>query len=176
MGNTGTKLYESSVDFGKIIADIKAVIGTIVGLILIGVGIAMASSKPKRIISTIGTINNNPNCLVTNYNNKTGESSFSCSIDVSYSINGQNFDKTFKTTGQPYFKNDMVTLYYDPNNISNIDLSSDDVRGLGYFLIFIGVIVIISSVVWAYLANRFEFAAALTAGTTATSMISNSLR
>jgi hypothetical protein len=176
MGNTGTKIYESSVDFGKIIADIKAVIGTIFGIILIGIGIAMANSKPNRIISTIGTINNNPNCVVVNYNNKTGESSFSCSIDVSYTINGQNLNKTFKTTGQPYFKNDMVTLYYDPNNISNIDMYSDDVRGIGYFLIILGLILIISSITWAYLANRFEFAAALTAGTTATSMFSNSLR
>ncbi len=70
----------------------------------------------------------------------------------------------------------MVTLYYDPNNISNIDMYSDDVRGIGYFLIILGLILIISSITWAYLANRFEFAAALTAGTTATSMFSNSLR
>jgi hypothetical protein len=160
--STGDQLYTGVSSFGVIMSDIKAVLGTIIGLIMIIVGIYCLTKKDLRTSTTSGTIVSediDQQCIETINNNSI---IYSCYPMFSYTINGTLYSKRIKIDGnKKYFKGNTLTLYYDPNNIDNIDTVSDDLKMVGWMLIGFGIFIMIGSILWAYLANKYKPIAAV---------------
>ena len=152
------QIYTGVATFGVVMSDIKAVIGSIIGLIMIIAGISFLVKKSFRTSTVDGTVKTS-NCAEVIENNNIR---YSCNIGVEFSINGKTQIKSFKDTNsyKKYDVNDTVTLWYDPNNNTNIDIMSDNLHGFGLGLLLMGIIIIIFSILWAYLANKYKPVAA----------------
>ena len=152
------QIYTGAATFGVVMSDIKAVIGSIIGLIMIIGGISLIVKKSFRINTIDGNIKSS-NCTEVIVNNNI---TYSCDISVEYTINGKTQTKSFKDTNsyKKYEVNDTVTLWYDPNNNANIDIMSDNLHTLGWGLLILGIFIIIFSILWAYLANKYKPVAA----------------
>lgn len=153
------KGYSGLSTFGVIMADIKAIIGIIIGIILLIAGIICIRNKTHRT-STVNGIILNTSCV--NSTNKSSVANYNCSFDAKYTINGKDFTKHFDTTDSDYKNNnDTIVLYYDPSNIDDISTMSDNLHVIGWFLIILAILIAISSIVWAVLANKFKPVAAI---------------
>jgi uncharacterized membrane protein len=156
---TDDNIYTGVSTFGVIMADIKAVIFSIIGIILIVAGILMMIKKSHRTSTISGTVKVTDCTEVIDNKNIYYE----CGIDVEYTINGKTQTKHFidSNSQKKYAVGDTVTLWYDPNDNSNINIMSDDLHGLGLIFLIVGIVVIIFSILWAYLANKYKPVAAV---------------
>ena len=174
--SVGKDIYEGSAKAGSVIADIQAIFGTIIALILITLGIYLVFFKPpKRTMQIQGKIeaimNNNNKCdSYMVYNRNNSQLLYKCLLSISYTIPGQPPATKLITTDSstPYVVNDNITLYYDPNNIQDIDIYSDDYRTIGWVLFGIGVFIIVFSWIWAWLTHRYKVLGVLQTASTAT--------
>jgi hypothetical protein len=156
---TGDDIYSGIATFGVVMSDIKAIMGSFIGIILIVVGIGMIIKKSFRTLTLIGTVKSSNCTEIIDSNNIH----YNCDFTVEYNVEGKTQTKSFSNTYsyKKYNVNDIITLWYDPDNTSNIDISSDNLHSLGWGILILGVIIIISSIIWAYLANKYKAVAAL---------------
>ena len=158
MYNANNQIYTGISEYGKIMAIIKSIFVTIIGIIFIIIGIYLVRRKIVRTSFVSGTIIDSPTCFENGGSNNIN---WDCSIIVSYNINGKDYKIPLNTSGRThYLSNEKVDLYYDPNNISDIDIGSDDTHPIGYIIIFVTILLIIISIVWAILANKYKSIAA----------------
>jgi len=178
--STSSQIYSGTAFFGAIMSDIKAIIGTAIGIIMIIVGIAF--EKHKTIYSLLGngkvySSNLTPTASVdTDSNGKViGQpyQSWNGSIEI---INDKDTTKTPQTFQinsvrtpnyiNPYPVDKSIPIYVNPKDPTDFRLSSDDTSIIGWFFIIIGIIIIISSCVWAYFANKYKIIGAYEGVTT----------
>ena len=152
------QIYSGVATFGVVMSDIKAVVGSIIGLIMIIAGISFIVKKSFRTNTVDGTVKTSNCSEVIENNNIT----YSCDIGIEFTINGKTQTKSFKDSKsyKKYEVNDTVTLWYDPNNNTNIDIMSDNLHGIGWGLLILGIVIIMFSILWAYLANKYKPVAA----------------
>lgn len=155
---TGDDIYTGVSTFGRVVADVRAVVGTIFGLLLIILGIYLIIKKSHRT-KTIQGIITNSDCQEIIKDNSIY---FNCNLTVNYIINGVLQTKTFTLSDSSvkYIISNKITLWYDPNNISNIELASDNLHSLGIGILIFGIFIIVFSILWAYLANKYKPVAA----------------
>lgn len=158
MDGSDDQIYTGVATFGVIMSDIKAVVGSIVGIIMIIIGIFFMFKKSFRTNTLVGTIKTS-NCSEIIENNNIN---YNCDFSVEYNINGKIQSKPFTDTNsyKKYTVNDTITLWYDPNNNTNIGIMSDNLHSLGIGLIILGIIIIIFSILLAYLSNKYKPVAA----------------
>ena len=179
--STGSKIYSGVSTFGAIMSDIKAIIGTVFGIIMIIIGIFLENHKTVYSVLGSGTIvddggvictsqlgydsNNKPysyikcsgSCTVVNKNDPTQHV---ITIPVDFNTNSIVDGK-----GQ-YSKGNSITIYVNPNNPADFQLTSDNTTVIGVVLIILGIIMMISSWVWAYFANKYKIVGAYEGVTT----------
>ena len=167
----GDDVYSGVASFGVIMSDIRAIFGTFIGLIIIIVGIGMIIKKSFRTSTLIGNIKSS-DCVEVIYAN-SNNIEYNCNFTVNYSIGDKIQTKNFidNYSNKKYNPNDTITLWYDPDNSNNIDIHSDNLHPIGWGLLIIGVIIIVSSILWAYLANKYKFVGALEGVLTGINMI-----
>ena len=155
---TGDDIYTGVSTFGVIMSDIKAIIGSIIGLIAIIAGIILIVKKSTRTSTVDGIVIDSICDEVINNSN----THYKCGIDIEYTINNKTTTKNFKdlNSNQFYQLGDTVTLWYDPNDVTNIDILSDNLHVFGWGLLIFGVCIIFFSILWAYLANKYKPVAA----------------
>jgi hypothetical protein len=157
-------LYNEVATFGIIGADISLIISIVIALFLIIIALLMLFKKVKRNAKVNGIITKS-NCTEKTYtDNKNTTKYYSCNITVNCTINNKNIDLNFTTSGVKYDINDKVILYYDPLDITDIDLYSDDLRVWGWVVLFIAVFIVVSSAIWSYVVRKSKFAAAIGGG------------
>lgn len=174
MNNIGNQIYTGAAEYGKVMAIIKAAIAIVIGTIFIAVGIFLAVRKTNRTSFVSGTIINIPTC-VENGTNKS--INWNCNIIIQYVINGKTYKTPLNTNGNiHYLTGQTVDLYYDPNNITDIDMGTDNTHVIGYFIIVIAAITMIISIIWAYLATRYKSIAAVEGAYDAIDMVGGAMR
>jgi hypothetical protein len=153
----GKEIYDDSAKFGRIMAMISAIIGTIIGISLIVGGIMALRSKTNLTETVLGTITNDPTC--TNIST-SDESHVQCiDIEIDYEVDGIQYQIVMTSSGNhTYVKGEKVTLYYDPENPSTAQLSSDNLHPLGWGLLIIGILILISGWVWYYITRASKYA------------------
>jgi len=183
MGNISSrdvdKAYSGTAKFGKAVTDIKAIIATIITIPFIIWGIALISHKIKRTAQVTGTIDNNTNntdkyLCNPNYNtscqtvqdqygyvyyNCSTSTSYSCNFRVKYRLPGGSTDlytPYFTTNGIQYTVGQSIPLYYDPNNLTDIEMSQDDYRFAGWLMLIISLIILISAWIWVILTHSYK--------------------
>ena len=173
--STGSKIYGGLSTFGAVMADMKAVVGSILGIVLIIVGIVLV--RKKSIYTQMGTgivLSNScsdPSIQPSPVKDSKGfdinplQYNWTCTLTVKNSDDkSQNPIKktrqidtvTSSSRNFPYPVNSTIPIYVNPNNQSDFDFSSDDTHVIGWVLIAIGPIMIIGSIVWAYFANKYK--------------------
>jgi len=181
--STYSKIYSGTASFGAIMSDIKAIIGTVIGIIMIIVGIVLLRHKQKETMKGTAIITNTNPCSVSASKDDKGNPviNWTCNINATllnddgtqsnYSniINAGNI----QSSTPPYEYGQKISVWYDPNNKGNFSLTSDDYSVVGWFLIGFGIVAIIGSWVWAYFANKYKVIGAYEGVSTGVDFVKN---
>jgi hypothetical protein len=150
----GDEIYTGAASFGLIKTLIFAFIGTVVGVIMIILGIVMLFKKINTI-SVNGTILN-LNCTPLQANNNQR-----CNIQVSYNYNGKQQNKYIQYTGTTIYSiNQKVNIYVNTDNENEIYLEDPSPKTIGAVLIFFGLLIGIGGWVMYWLSKKYKFLAA----------------
>lgn len=151
----GTQLYTGAADVGKIWATISAVLATVVavGMVLGGIYIIYHRSHLKYVTGKV--TKSSYNCV--KQSTKNGAIT-TCKVNVSYSIDGKSFMKTF-TSSTLYKVGDDVDVYYDPTDPKDTEINPIP-KWIGWALIGGAAFIVVSSWIWVWLVNRYKFLAA----------------
>jgi len=170
------KIYSGTATFGRIMADVKAVIGTFIGICAIAAGIYLVKTKYTKTKTTEAIISD-VKCNQVFTNSKNSGVTWNCVFTASYTIDNKQYTKKLSTTNyQQQADGSQITVYYNPNNIDEISAEDDKSHMIGWFLIGFGALIIISSIVWAWLANKYKVVAAVGGVESGLSIFSNIFR
>ena len=171
-------IYGDVADFGRIAANIRFIIAVVISIILIIIGIIILTKPVKRTKIVSGIITSSV-CTENNTTvNNTQKKNYECTFSVKYTINDQEFTKynITQTNSVPYNIDQIIDLYYDPNDITNIDIFSDNYHYLGWVAIGIAIFIVVSTGIWSYIVHKSEFAAALGGGAETVGIVNNALK
>lgn len=172
-------IYTGASDFGKFTATLGGLFGTIIGLLIVGIGIYFIVEGSKRTKSIKGNItksscnpkfdlpiivfpgSNEEELQSKNTNDGTG--SF-CDITVDWvGKNDQTCTSEFTVENTKEFDiGNQITVYFDPSdpcNTGSLD-SQRDSKTIGLIMIVVGVIFLLLVWLSVYLVYRFKFLAA----------------
>lgn len=169
-------VYSEAATFGLISANIRLIIMIVIAIVLIIIGISIVTQKVKRSKSIKGTITNS-DCIEKTYTTDNGtQKYYSCTITVKANIDGREVIPTFTIDSSvKYANNQKIDLYYDPNDLNNIDVYSDNYQFWGWLIIAIAIILVIGAAIWALIVHKSKFAAAIGGGAEGLGIIGNVL-
>ncbi len=154
------KIYKGLVKYGTFETKISTFIGYFVGLLIGLLGIYFIMRKNKYSGKTIATITpyNGQNICSLNDDRKT----YNCTFNLVYNINGQDLIKTINniTVSKQYVDKQTITIYYNPDDLTDINTQSQSSKLLGCILILISVFIIFFSWFQYYRVKKFKFLAA----------------
>ena len=149
--------YSATSDFGKIKAIISAVVATIIGIIMIIIGIYLIKKISILTETATATINKLNNVCVQNNNMWT------CNMNVSFTdTTGKSYtiDNLQSSSQNNYTSGETTTIYYEPDNPNNASLQSDNTHTIGYVLIIIAIFIMCISWLMVWLSQRYKIFAA----------------
>jgi hypothetical protein len=158
--STSSQLYTGSAEFGKFMALIGAIIGTVIsiGLIIGGIFIIIYA---KKLRSVEGSILADSKCTST-APDKNGNITTTCVAPVKYTIDGTLYDDSNKkvSSGNITYKlGNSVTVWYNPTNPSE-PILNPVTSAIGWVLIVIGIVIIFFYWLWVFITRKYKFAAA----------------
>ena len=182
--STGSKVYGGVATFGRAMADFKAIIGTILGIIMIIAGIVLVRRQGVYTKTGTGIVKSNscfgnpsqPTVEITkdDKGNVTGTKyRWTCTLSV-VNEEDKSSNPTVKTkqiselndnNGRvgdniPNPIGSTIPIYINPKDPSDFDLASDDTHVIGWILIIMGPILIVGSIAWAYFATKYKIVGA----------------
>jgi len=157
----GEDIYTGTAEFGRVWSIISAVMGTVFSILLIIGGIYIIYHKNHLKSDPNGRVDADPppECHTIRSGDDT---TTTCSAYVSYIANGKDMTNIKVGTGSTlYDAGQTITIYYDPATPDKpeTDPAPDSV---GWVVIGVGIFMLIGVWVWAYLANKYKAAAAMT--------------
>jgi hypothetical protein len=168
MSNIATSIYQGSASYGRFVAIIGAVIATLLSLFLIFFGIKFANSVDLYIKSTPATITGKS--CTPGEKNQQG----SCLYTLSYfDENGQKIENVTLTTSADMPLNSQMNISYNPANKTDIRLTSENTKGTGYMMIFIGILISGFAWGWVWITRKYEFAASASGISSAFNLFKN---
>ena len=130
-------------DYELVKSGFGAVVATIIGLVMLAIGIAMLAKKQNKTSVTNGTIS--AATCHTIGNNKE----YNCQIMVHYDVNGIRHQTNLSLQNfAPYKAGDTIDLEYDPNNPSDVAVKTTGSKIFGTILIIFGIVII--ALTWGY--------------------------
>lgn len=184
--STGSKIYSGVSTFGMIMADFKAIIGTVIGIIMIIAGIVFIrrqgvyTQQGTGIVKDTKCIFNGPVLDDQGKLINPAQYKFNCTLTV-YNSDDKSPNPTTKTqqitlttpdpTSFPTKNNESIPIWINPKDPKDFSLSSDDTHVIGWFLVIIGPILIIGSIAWAYFATKYKIIGAYEGVRTGVDMI-----
>lgn len=158
--STGQEIYSGTATFGRIMAVVGLVFAVIAALIMIPLGIYFIVHKTKLVSTVNGTVNV-ASCVAKVDHDNDDTIDYDCSLTVDYKVGGKSYSINANSTGGYQYKDgDGITVYYDPKNPSNANISSDNTHVVGIVLLVIGIIIPIVAFVWWYLTRKYKAVAA----------------
>ena len=184
--STGSKIYSGVSTFGMIMADFKAIIGTVIGIIMIIAGIVFIRRQGVYTQQGTGIVKSTKCDMPTPMTDDQGklvqppQYKWNCTVTVANS-DDTSANPTTKTqqvtlTGYdpritPTQDNSTIPIWINPKDPKDFSLSSDDTHVIGWFLVIIGPILIIGSIAWAYFATKYKIIGAYEGVRTGVDMI-----
>jgi hypothetical protein len=169
-------LYSEAATFGIISANIRLIIMIVISIILIIIGISIIVQPVKRSKMAKGTITSS-NCSEHTIQDGSKQSRYyDCIVNVKCNIDGKDVVANLTiTTLVPYKVNQIIDLYYDPNDVTNIDIFSDNYRFWGWLIIIVAIFMVLGTAIWAYIVHKSKFAAAIGGGAEGIGLLGNAL-
>jgi hypothetical protein len=157
------KLYKGAASLGTFETKMHTYAGYFIGFLLglFALFLIMRNGKYSgKTTGTIKAINNENICKVKNPDPKN--LSYSCSFNLFYTANGREQTKEFTnvTTTKQYADGQTLTIYFNPNQLDDISLSSDSSKTLGFVLLGVAIFIIFLSWFQYYKVKKFKFLAA----------------
>lgn len=166
MSTIGKEIYDTSASFGKMMALISAVTTTIIGIILISIGIYLLSRKNIYTGKTKGTASN-VNC---NEDKFSQPPSILCIYTVTYKVNDKIYKKKVQTN-HSVAEGEEITIEYDPSNPTNMHAFPSNTKLAGVLMISISTFIIGFSWLWFWITRKYKFAAATQGVSTGVGML-----
>lgn len=163
----GQELYSSSASFGKILALLSAIIGTVVGVGMIAGGIYILSKKRDTYSEVLGKIiqvngENSGSCSSTLFQGQDIENSMTCTITVTFNYNGKTYQHDINYNGVfNYSVGHEVKLYIKNNNANDVVLSKKTIPVfIGWILIAFALLIVLGGWLWYWVTTKSKIAAA----------------
>ena len=157
----GDDIYEGTASFGVFYALISAVIGTLVGVVMLGIGIWMVSRKKRTESITKGKITQIDRSSTGQCEKIGGSNNYSCEIQVSFDYSGKSYEKFAQYTGNIMYKiGQVIDVYVIDGNPDNIDLQKSEPKWIGWVLIGLGVFFAVAGWFWYWASRRWKIVAA----------------
>jgi hypothetical protein len=147
------RAYDASAAFGTFMTFVQAIVGTLISLLMIGIGIAMLRIKESYTGKTEAKITA-AKCKRESSNSTT------CVISYEYTVDGKKYTTSGYTAYDTYSVGDKKTILYDTNNPENNKFDKAPWTTVGWVLIAIGIFILIGVWFWFYVVRRFKVAAA----------------
>lgn len=166
MGNTSSSdIYSDAASFGRISVIIKLVLTIIVAVAFIVLGVYLYRRKNVHTESVDADITD-ANCVTESDGQTT---TYNCKLTLDYTVKGKNYSgiNTSVDSSTLYNKGNTITIYYDPNNPTDISMfSKGNQQTLGEVIIVIAILSILFGLLSWWLTSKSKFyAAAQGAGT-----------
>ncbi len=161
--STGEEIYSGTATFGRVMAVIGVVIGTIAGLIMVPLGIYLIIHKSKLTSQTTGKVSGTQGtdkCSPPRIEN--GDTIiYDCNFDVDFDVGKNHHSISAHTSSTRQYKGgDGITVYYNPGNPSNASISSDNTHVAGIVTLVLGIIIPLVAWIWWYFARKYKAVAA----------------
>ena len=143
-----SEAYTGLAAYGKVKSIMGVIIGSLIGIVFIFFGILILKNKQINYMSTTATIT----AITGNQ------------LSVSYTINNNNYSGNVinDNTQIAYTIGEIITIYYDSTNATNIQLEKPLSRNLSSILMIgVGSFVIIISVISAFFVFKYKPVAAI---------------
>ena len=187
-----SEIYTGTAQFGAIMADLKAVFGALIGIILIGIGISFLVYKITRTELANGTVIDiknggriDPSCSYTTTTTRTDSGtttsgSWYCTIDVAYTTKDGKSCTLYGqviSSQQKYVQGNGISVWYNPDNsCGDASIYADFSHTIGWILVIVGLVIGISGIVWAWLANKYKVVGAFEGASTGIHMLAGAAR
>lgn len=166
MSNSSTKatdgtsrVYDRAASFGKVMANIGAVVMTIVYIIVVVYGIRVIRDKNPKL-STDGTITSvDCNQAIYDRNNM----GYSCSFTIDFTANGKAYTINISNQREDhtYSVGQTIKVYYNPTNPTDATLDAPLDKNGAKLMIGVATGLLLLCWLWVWAVHRFQFLAAM---------------
>jgi hypothetical protein len=154
----GSEIYDGAGTFGHIEAWIGAIISTLIGIVLIVIGVIALNHKTKLTANTQGKIKD---ATCGDPYNDGNQQKYKCTVNVTYTVDNKEYNIIKNTDDDSkYFTGQMVTVYYNPSSPDKGELTSDNSKTLGIVFIIVGIVIPLFAWLWLWITYKSKFAAA----------------
>ena len=160
-------VYTGLATYGLFRALIGAIIGSCIGLLFIFAGVMQLFATPPTMVNaTITSINSSTTSACQPTTQTVGNKSsitYNCTLGVSFTYSGQTYNVLVQYNGTTnYVIGQVIPVYFttDPNNVSLSGIKPSD----GWFLIIIGIGIIVFACAMYYAARKWKAIAAIEGG------------
>lgn len=151
----GEQVYSGAATFGLFMANLAAILGSIVGLLLIGFGVKYWGQKEKYSVEIQGRILEAQCAPIMDGK----EQKHQCLLKIEYVVEGKSFTLETSRSDQFYAKGFNVTIRYDPEHPQDATMNGS-AKTMGKILVGVGAVLMIAVWISWYIKRRFKFAAA----------------
>jgi len=167
------KIADVASKYGKIRAIFGAIVGTIFGLIFLGIGIFLITRKDNYDKETLGTVLKSE-CKQEIIDIRKNTIQFNCNIEVTYTINDIVYTRSFFISqNKPININDNIELQYISSNPNNVRIKQFKSKYLGSGSISIAIIITIIVWISVWLTQKSKIYSTVTGSLGLASDISN---
>ena len=158
---------DAAASFGRIMAWMKAIFGTLIALILIALGIFMLTRKNKFPMRATGTVTNSK-C------DESDPKSVTCTISFVFTpSNGKPIASAPMAVNQSYIKGQTITVFYEEDNPNNFVINPAPVKWIGWILLISGLLMLVFLWVWLWVVSKNNTAAAMNGAAEGVGMVDN---
>lgn len=153
--SVGKDIYSSTASFGKLWAVIQAVIVTILGIVMVIVGVYIIIHR-SNMKNVTGNVLKQSSCINKMSN---GETYRVCNTKVKYEIEDEEYTKEISTGTSEFETDGDIQLWYSPVKPDKPEYDPAPTWS-GWMIIIISILVILSSWFWVWLTRKYEVVAA----------------
>ncbi|ATZ80262.1 hypothetical protein BMW23_0204 [Bodo saltans virus] len=158
MTNANT-IYNAAASAGKAQSNITAVIGTIIGIIMIGISIYLFTQNQNNLVDSTALVTSS-SCLPVITKN---ESHYNCSLGIKYQIGSEQYTGKIVTNDSTQYNiNNIVGITYDSNDPKNVTNHQVRSKTIGIVLCSIGIIIVVFVWINFYYVHKYKSYAAQT--------------
>jgi hypothetical protein len=173
------EVYTGGATFGVFWAKVGAVIATVVGLIMLGVGIYLSVRKIDRETKTAKVIKinglNTPDSICPIFTNVQNRITYQCTVTIKIDGRDDTIDLIYNGPLQ-LRPNYAINVYVKNDNPNDVTFDAPIPNYVGYILIGLAIFIPLVAWFWVYLTNRFKFIAFASGASGAYDLISGGRR
>jgi hypothetical protein len=145
---TGENVYEAASMYGQAKSIMAAFFGSVIGLILLGIGIYFVTKKDSFDKDVIGVLDEATCTSFTITRNGKNETNYKCDLTISYTINSTKYTKqmVLDSSPNPYNKGNSIDLEYNSSNPNDFRLKEIKKSYLGSGSIVVAILIVVG--VW----------------------------